>query len=143
MEWLQVATGMTQMLGMNTIPHFTTLQKVAARLSDILLHVTIGRFIGIVSPGKIFAGADATGFEDRHCTPYYSYRCSIRHSYTKLSAGSDMLTQIVIAVVIQHHPSHDIRHLPELFQQMMIFSAPWIFVLGKGMMQNGFTCFVD
>ena len=42
-----------------------------------------------VSPGMIFAGADATGFEDRHCTPYYSYRCSLRRSYTKLSAGSE------------------------------------------------------
>ena len=118
---------------MNTIPHFTTLQKAAARLSDILLHVAIGRFIGIVSPGMIFAGADATGFEDRHCTPYYSYRCSLRHSYTKLSAGSDMATQLVCVVVIQHHPvSHDIRHFPELFQQMLTVAVPWIFVLDKG-----------
>jgi len=61
-------------------------------------------------PGMIFAGVDATGFEDRHSTPYYSYRCSLRHSYTKLSAGSDTLTQLVCAVVIQHHPmSHDIK----------------------------------
>jgi len=37
-------------------------------LSDILLHVAIGRFIGIISPGKIFAGVDTTGFEDRHRT---------------------------------------------------------------------------
>jgi transposase len=122
------------MLGMNTIPHFTTLQKAAARLSDVLLHVAIGRFIGIVSPGKIFAGADATGFEDRHCTPYYSYRCcSIRQSYTKLSAGSDMKTQLVIAVVMQHHLiSHEIRHFSELFQQMTTVAVPWIFVLDKG-----------
>jgi hypothetical protein len=114
------------MLDMNTIPHYTTLQKAAARLSDILLHVAIGRFINIVCPGKIFAGADATGFEDRHCTPYYSYRCSIRHYFTKLSAGSDMATQLVIAVVIQHHHpiSHDIRHFPELFQQIMIVTVP-------------------
>ena len=121
------------MLSISTIPHFTTLQKAAARLSDILLHVTIGRFIGMISSVKIFAGADATGFEDRHCTPYYSYRCSLRHSYTKLSAGSDMKTHLVCAVVIQHHPiSHDIKHFPELFQQMMLVTTPWIMVLDKG-----------
>jgi len=102
-EWLQVATEITQMLGLNTIPHFTTLQKAAARLSDILLHVAIGRFIRMISPGKIFAGADATGFETRHCTPCYTYRCNIRHAFTKMSAGSDMKTQLVCAVVIQHH----------------------------------------
>jgi hypothetical protein len=47
-EWLQVTTEIVNVLGLNTIPHFTTLQKAAARLSDILLHVAIGRFIGIV-----------------------------------------------------------------------------------------------
>ena len=48
-------------------------------------------------------------------------------------AGSDMDTQLICAVVIQHHPiSHDGRHFPELFQQMMIVAVPWIFVLDKG-----------
>ena len=132
-EWLEVATEIIQALGLNTIPHFTTLQKAAARLSYVLLHVAIGRFIGIVSPGKIFAGADATGFEDRHCTPYYSYRCSLRRSYTKMSAGSDMKTQLVCSVVIQHHPiSHDIKHFPDILQQMMVVTTPWIFVLDMG-----------
>lgn len=65
-EWLEVATEIVHMLGLKEIPHFTTMQKVAARLSDILLHVAIGRFIGLVCPGKIFAGIDATGFETRH-----------------------------------------------------------------------------
>ncbi|CDI06476.1 hypothetical protein NITUZ_60003 [Candidatus Nitrosotenuis uzonensis] len=36
------------MLGLNTIPHYTTLQKAASKLSDILLHVAIGRFIRII-----------------------------------------------------------------------------------------------
>jgi transposase len=132
-EWLEVTTEIVQMLGLKEIPHFTTLQKAAARLSDILLHVAIGRFIGIVSPGKIFAGADATGFEDRHSTPYYSYRCSLRHSYTKMSAGSDMKTQIICAVVIQHHPiSHDIKHFPEILKQIKMTCDLWIMVLDKG-----------
>jgi hypothetical protein len=132
-EWLQVATEIVNVLGLNAIPHFTTLQKAAARLSDILLHVAIGRFVGIVSPGKIFAGADTTGFEDRHCTPYYSYRCCLRRSYTKMSAGSDMKTQLVCAVVIQHHPvNHDVRHFPQLFSQMLMVVSMWIMVLDKG-----------
>ncbi len=133
MEWLEVSTEMIQLLGLRNIPHFTTLQKAAARLSDILLHVAIGRFISIACPDKIFAGADATGFEDKHCTPYYSYRCSLRHSYIKMSAGSDMKTQIICAVVIQHHPiSHDIKHFPEIFGQMMSVATPHIMVLDKG-----------
>lgn len=60
-EWLEVATEIILQLQLKTIPHFTTLQKAAARLSNILLHVAIGRFIQILSPGKIFAGCDAQG----------------------------------------------------------------------------------
>ena len=132
-EWLDVTTEITMQLQLKTIPHFTTLQKAASRLSDILLHVAIGRFIGIVSSDKIFAGADATGFEDRHATPYYTQRCSLRHSYTKMSAGSDMKTQLICAVVIQHHPvSHDIKHFPQLFSQMVAVTPMNIMVLDKG-----------
>ena len=132
-EWLEVATAIVVQLQLKTIPHFTTLQKAAARLSDILLHVAIGRFIGIISPGKIFAGADATGFETRHAAPYYTYRCNLRHAYTKCSAGSDMKSQLVCAVVIQHHPvSHDIKHFPQLFAQMLEVTTMWIMVLDRG-----------
>ena len=132
-EWLEVATEIALQLQLKAIPHFTTLQKAAARLSDILLHVAIGRFIQIVSPGSIFAGADATGFETRHATPYYTYRCNIRHAFTKMSAGSDMKSQLVCAVVIRHHPvNHDIRHFPKLFSQMLDVAAMQTMVLDKG-----------
>ena len=132
-EWLEVATEIVVQLQLKTIPHFTTLQKAAARLSDILLHVAIGRFIQNVCLGKIFAGADATGFETRHAAPYYTYRCNLRHSYTKMSAGSDMESQLVCAVVIQHQPiSHDIKHFPQLFRQMAGIVSMWIMVLDKG-----------
>ena len=97
------------------------------------MHVAIGRFIQNFCPGKIFAGADATGFETRHAAPYYTYRCNLRHSYTKMSAGSDMESQLVCAVVIQHHPiSHDIKHFPQLFRQMTGIVSMWIMVLDKG-----------
>jgi transposase len=130
---LNVATEIVLQLQLQTIPHFTTLQKAAARISQGILHVAIGRFIGIISPGKIFAGADATGFETRHATPYYTYRCNLRHAFTKCSVGSDMKSQLVCAVVIQHHPiSHDIKHFPKLFSQMLGIIPMNIMVLDKG-----------
>jgi hypothetical protein len=131
-EWLQVSTEIVQIPGLDVIPHYTTLQKASARLNSILLHVATGRFIGPVCPGMIFAGADATGFEDGHAASYHMYRTSLRRSYTKLSAGSDMTTQPV-CVVIQHHPiGHDVRHFPEILKQMTAVANPWIFVLDMG-----------
>ena len=132
-EWLEVATEIVLQLHLKTIPHFTTLQKAAARISQAMLHIAIGRFIQIISPGKIFAGADATGFETRHAAPYYSYRCNLRHAFTKMLAGSDMKSQLICAVVIQHHPtSHDIKHFPKLFSQMLDVIPMSIMVLDKG-----------
>jgi len=130
---LEVATEIVIVLQLRTIPHFTTLQKAAARISQGILHVAIGRFIQIISPGKIFAGIDATGFETRHATPYYSYRCNLRHTFTKMSVGSDMKSQLVCAVVIQHHPiNHDTKHFPKLFSQMLDVIPMQIMVLDKG-----------
>ncbi len=132
-EWLDVATEIVIQLQLRTIPHFTTLQKAAARISEGMLHVAIGRFIQIVSPNKIFAGIDATGFETRHATPYYSYRCNLRHAFTKMSAGSDMKSQLICAVVVQHHPiSHDIKHFLKLFSQMLDVIPMNVMVLDKG-----------
>lgn len=132
-EWLDVATEIVVLLQLKSIPHFTTLQKAAARIGEGILHVAIGRFIQIVSPGSIFAGADATGFENRHAAPYYTYRCNIRHAFTKMSAGSDMESQLICAVLIQHHPvSHDIKHFPKLFSKMLDVVSIWIMVLDKG-----------
>ena len=74
-----------------------------------------------------------TGFENRHAAPYYTYRCNIRHSFTKCSAGSDMKSQLICAVVIQHHPvSHDIKHFPKLFSQMLDVTPMSTMVLDKG-----------
>ena len=132
-EWLQVATEIVQMLGLDTIPHFTTLQKAAARLSTVLLHVAIGRFVGMLSPGKIFVGVDATGFEDGHAASYYTYRSCLAHSYLKLSAGSDMITQLVISVVIRHDATgHEIKYFPKILEEVEAVATPWIFVLDMG-----------
>ncbi len=132
-EWLDATTEIVIQLQLRTIPHFTTPQKAAARISEGLLHVAIGRFIGMVSPDSIFAGIDATGFETRHAAPHYTYRCNIRHAFTKMSAVSDMESQLICAVMIQHHPiNHDIKHFPKLFSQMLGIIPMNVMVLGKG-----------
>ena len=69
---MDVATEIILQLQLKTIPHFTTLQKAAARISERTLHVAIGRFIRIISPGKIFAGADATAVDGKVTHPTHS-----------------------------------------------------------------------
>jgi len=106
-----------------------------------MLHIAIDRFIGVSPDKMIFAGVDATGFETRHCTPYYLYRCSLKRSYTKMSVGSDMKTQLVCAFVIQHHYliSHDIKHFPEILQQMISYAVHGLCFWIWDTIQNRFT----
>jgi hypothetical protein len=132
-EMLAVSSDLVLMLGLSRIPHFTTLQKVAARLSSTILHIAIGRFIGLVCPGKVFAGADATGFEDGHATSYYTWRASLKRSFARMVAASDMVTQLVIAAVIRNHATgHEISDFTRLFQSLIDTVTPQIFILDKG-----------
>ena len=131
-EWLQVSSDIVQILGIRTIPHFTTLQKAAARLSSVMLHLAIGRFIELVCPGKVFAGADATGFEDGHAASYYTWKASLKRSFTRMVAASDMITQLVISAVIRNNASgHEISDFPKLFKRLVGVTMPRVLVLDK------------
>ena len=65
-EWLVEAYYLRLFLELSRIPHFTTLQKFADRISNTLLEKIISSFIVISGCTKhIFAGIDSTGFK-RH-----------------------------------------------------------------------------
>ena len=89
-----------------------------------MLHLAVGRFARTFCPGAVFAGIDATGFETRHATSYYTWRAQIRHEYTKLSACSDMGTQLVMAVKCGRGTEHNVSHVPELFSRVRRMALP-------------------
>ena len=63
-EWLVEAYYLRLFLELSRIPHFTTLQKFADRISNTLLEKIISSFIVISGGTKhIFAGIDSTGFK--------------------------------------------------------------------------------
>jgi hypothetical protein len=112
-EWLAASSNVASWLGLRTAPHFTTLQKAAARIGANLLHVMVGRF----GCGRIrVAGMDASGFEDHHSTPYYTYRARLYRSYAKMSVISDLKTQLVLCCVVSHRPVHDTKHVRMLIK---------------------------
>ena len=60
-----------EFLGLSTIPHFTTLQKVSQRLKSSLVE---GIFLGFVRRAKFRSGIDSTGLSLQHSTYYYEQR---------------------------------------------------------------------
>ena len=132
-EWLDVAAGIVLQLQLKAIPHFATLQRATIRISEAVSHVAVGRFIQTASSGKIFAGVGAAGLKTRHATPHYTCRCNLRHTFAKMSAGSDVKSQLTCAAVIRHYPlSRDVRHFLGPFSQIPDVVAVWIMALDRG-----------
>jgi len=112
-EWLMVeAYYLRTFLQLSHIPHYTTLQKFAARINGTLLERIISSFILLLTNiGKIFAGIDSTGFKitiTNASQYYYAERTGLRRKYAKLSIGADVIQQIICTVKIRRAPTkHD------------------------------------
>ncbi len=132
-EWLEAATGIVLQLHLKTIPHFTILQKAAARISQAMLHLQLADSSKSYHLEKYLQVQTQQDLRQDMPAPYYSHRCNLRNAFTKMLARSDMKSQLVCAVVIQRHPtSHDIKHFPKLFSQMLDVIPMSIMVLDKG-----------
>ena len=106
-DFLDECIGVQKFLGLSKIPHFTTLQKAAARLDTAMLQKILESFVIHTRIKKIFAGIDATGFSHTQASYYYTKRIKLRRKFVKMSAISDMKEQIVCAIKIRHRQRHD------------------------------------
>jgi hypothetical protein len=61
-SFLEECFGICKSLGLSKIPHYTTLQKSAARLDVAILQKILESFVLQSKMRKIFAGIDATDF---------------------------------------------------------------------------------
>src|SRR6478672_3639626 len=96
-EWLVEAYYLRTFLQLSHIPHYTTLQKFAARIDGTLLERIISSFILILltNIGKIFTRIDSTGFKITNASQYYyAKRIGLRRNYVKLSVSADVLFQL-------------------------------------------------
>ena len=108
-EWLVEAYYLRLFLQLSGIPHYTTLQKFAARINGTLLERIISSFILLLSNiRRLFIGIDSTGFKITHASQYYTERIEMRRKYAKLSIGADVLQQIICTIKIRRAPTrHD------------------------------------
>jgi hypothetical protein len=96
-DWLVEAYYLRMVLQLSHIPHFTTLQKFAERISGTLLVLT--------KIGQLFVGIDSSGFKATHASQYYVDRVKLRRrKYIKLSLAADVLQQIICTIKIRRAP---------------------------------------
>jgi len=116
-SFLEECFGICKSLGLSKIPHYTTIQKAAARLDVAVLQKILESFVMSMKIKKIFAGIDATGFGHGQSSYYYTKRAKLRRKFVKMSAISDMKSQIICAIKIRHRQRHDSIDFVPLLQK--------------------------
>jgi hypothetical protein len=110
-EWLVEAYYLRLSLQLSRIPHYTTLQKFAARISGTLLERIISSFIILLLSNikrRLVIGIDSSGFKLSNASQYYTDKVNLHKKYLKLSTAVEVLSQIVCSIKIRRAPTrHD------------------------------------
>ena len=94
-DFLHECTGVQQYLGLSRIPHYTTIQKAAVRLTHGMLIRILEAFVLQSRIRKLFAGIDSTGLSHGQASYYYTKRAKLRRKFVKISIAADMKRQII------------------------------------------------
>lgn len=134
-EWLDVCYSIRLALGIDKAPHFTTLQKVAARLKPGLLE-RIMNFIGrLVVKDRCTAGIDTTGFSLDYSSRYYCKRIKRQDKHTnylKVSLAGDMKTQVILGTRLRLKRRHDIVDMKSVLRKVRKHAGISIVVADRG-----------
>jgi hypothetical protein len=115
-DFLHECIGVQQFLGLSRIPHYTTIQKAAARLTHGMLVRILESFVLQSRIRKMFAGIDSTGLSHGQASYYYTKRAKLRRKFVKISICADMRRQIICGIKIRHRRRHDSVDFAPLLQ---------------------------
>ena len=125
-EWLHEAYYLRVFLQLSKIPHYTTLQKFAARMNGTQLYRIITSFILLTRVRKMLMGVDASRFKSSNASSYYTDRAGIGKKCIKLSIGAELRDQIACSLKIRRAPRHgtiDFRPIMERASGIMPLSV--------------------
>jgi hypothetical protein len=115
-DFLEESYGILECLGLSRIPHYTTLQKAAARLHNAILQKMPESFVLYCQIRTLHVAVDATGFGYGQTSYYYTKRYKLRRKFLKLSVCADTRKQIVCSARIRHMWRNDTVDFVPLLQ---------------------------
>src|SRR3989339_606639 len=132
-EILQDSSDLQKILELSEIPHFTTLQKAAHRLTKkSTLDKLIKEILALAVENKIMkrnvnlSALDGTGFESHHISTYFvrrrakreeKYQLTTYTRYPKVGIVSDCHTHLVLSGVPSRGPYPDIVHFEKAVKE--------------------------
>src|SRR4030042_2253907 len=125
-----------QVLGLSTIPHFTTLQKFLFRIKSLYLRYVFGKTLNLfyfnddIIP---ITAIDSSGFTSGYCSHYYSERTGkIRKHFLKTSISVHTDLQVIPGFVSSKSRVHDTRHAEKLLRQCHKIRKSDCYIMDKG-----------
>lgn len=131
-EILADASDLRNVLELGEVPHYTTLQKAAHRLTskktlDQLMNDIIALAIGtkIMKPAVALSAIDSTGFESHHVSSYFVRRSGREHHpyqtmtysrFPKVGIVVDCASHLVLSGIPSWGPGPDIVHWKSAIQ---------------------------
>jgi hypothetical protein len=113
-ELVSMMPEILRILEIENAPHFTTLQKAATRLRDLLVKKLIASLVKTTKSLKIRAGIDATGLQPTRASAYYTKIASKDDKkrkkikkHLKLSTVVDLSHQLPICYKVRRGPASD------------------------------------
>ncbi|MEM3065363.1 MAG: transposase [Candidatus Nitrosotenuis sp.] len=121
---------------MSRIPHYTTIQKAAARLTHGLLLRILESFVMYARIRRMFARIDSTGLSHGQASYYYTKRAKLRRKFVKISILADMRRQIICGIKIRHRRRHDGVDFVPLLRRTGRLVPIGVVVADRGMIQS-------
>ena len=139
-DWLEVATPVTEYLNLKRIPHYTTLQKASARLDSVWLRRIIARFVKERDSEETrVIGIDSTGYRLEHASKYYQMRLTyrgkerdMRRKHLKSTISADMDTLLVVSIKHRRGPASDHKDFPTVVKRTHQAVHASVYVADKG-----------
>lgn len=131
-EWVHI----TEYLGLETIPHYTALQKFAQRIKQSFLELILLQSIARTGVKKLVLGQDGTGFKSRKISCHYVARIEYFTRSKKRKPGRprkkkkirkylyvqimvELRTQMPLGILITRSPGGDAKKFKPIAKKVM------------------------
>jgi hypothetical protein len=135
-EILEVMTPIREHMDLQTIPHFTTLQKFMARIRSFSFNLLLHRILHLVYRwGEVIpiTAIDSSGITSSYARSSSSWRTGkTRKRFIKTSIAVDTEQQIITGFKISRNPIHDIPHAEHLLTTGHRTRRSACYIMGKG-----------
>lgn len=109
-QLLELIPKIKQLIGLNQLPHYTTIHKFFQRFNHVLFNRLLSQTANLFNTGNCILSIDSTGYSSNYASSYYTRRLKGRYTirqHIKSSITVDTGNQLVVSNKNRLGPRHD------------------------------------